>query len=384
MFKKILIAKRSEVALRVARTCKRLGIDAVALALEGDAQESVYTDGCDHVVRIDAKDEIPIESILNIVKEHAIDVVYPGYSSQQMVIELARALEAEGIPCVGMDPDVLAIIRDQARLRAIVEQAGVRVVPPDLVSTISVTRARSLAAFLAIDSHGNAAFLCDLETSVFKDDRKLIRESPSPHLNFSPDGESIREMMFDIGIRLARELGFCGLFSAELLRSPLGELWLSGIELGLPTLHAMVEMVTQLDLVDLQLRIAVGEKLSSDVLFLQPAGHTLGAQVLASSDEQRTINVEKVFFPHLPQRIARVESSVSAQSCVSVDDWPRLAKIVTHAPVRHQALLTLDRILAATTFPPLSTNISLLRSALHDEAFRAGQYDIGLAARVSG
>lgn len=436
MFERILIARRGEAAARVARTCKRIGLDVVGL--HSEAAESVHVDACDESFEVKAEHgRVRAEDVLAIAKQAKVDAVYPGYASHTAHVELARCLEAEGLPLIGVDPDVLAQVRDRLTLRELAARVDARFVPGFAAEKLSdaieiaesigypirllpplarfgvqhviaddeddlfkrwdemrlrlpegpvvverwFPRARSMEVLLAADSHGDVAALIEGETSIVRDGRGLVRECPSPELVFRHYGEAVREMMFDIGIRMARGLEHCGLLGVQMLLDEHARIYVRGARLGLPNLHAGFEMVTGLDLVEIQLRLASGEPLSDEVRHVQPSGHAIGAQLLAKGApaEARAQAVEALHFLTLPQRSARIEASVVAGATVPPDDWPRIAKLTCHAAIRHQSLLTLDRLLAISAAPPLETNKDEIRRVLQHGGFVAGQYDQSLA-----
>ncbi len=434
MFQRILIARRGEAAARVARTCKRLGIDVIGL--HSHPTESVHVDACDENFEVEAVNgTVPPETVLAIAKKAKVDAVYPGYASHTEHHELARCLEAEGIPFVGVDPDVLALVRDRIALRAVADAVDVRFLPGGSANVLSeaieiadeigypirlaprlarsgighrvvddeddlfkvwdvmrldvpegpivverwIPRSRSIEVLLAADSHGDVCALAEGETSIVRDGRGLVRECPSPELVFRGYGEAVREYMFDVGIRIARGLDHCGLLGVQMLLDEHARVFVRGARLGLPNLHAVFEMVTGLDLVELQLRCAAGEPLNDDVTLLQTTGHAIGAQLLGTDEASRTQIVEDLRFLTLPQSRARIEASVVPGAGVPPDDWPRIAKLTCHAAIRHQALLTLDRLLAISEAPPVTTNRDEIRKVLAHGAFVAGQYDQTLA-----
>lgn len=435
MFERVLIARRGEVAARVARTCKQLGVEAIAL--RSDATDSVHVRACDRACEVATEGgRVPAAEVLRCVRETGADAVFPGYASQRPGVELARLLEAEGVPFVGVDPDVLVTVGDRVALREVAERAEVRMVPggsPDglegaralaeelgypvvvkcaqassgvgrhvardadelpeawqraaeragqrrLVVEALLERARDVEMLVASDSHGHTLPLIEMETSILADGRGVIRECPSPELVFAGEGEALREMMVDIAIRMARELACAGVMSVQMLVTPDRRLHVRGARLGIPALHAVAERVIQMDLVALQLEVASGEALPEAVGFVQPHGHAVGAQILATDEAQRETAVESLVIPSDPR--ARLELSVGVGQPAPPDDWPRLAKVTTSAPVRREAILTLDRLLAGIHLDPLETNLALLRQVLQDETFRAGHYDLSLVDRL--
>ena len=437
MFAKVLIAKRGEVAARVARTCKRLGVDCVALY--SGLAEAVHVEACDEAFEVPAGAKVDVDALMKIVKDAGVDAVHPGYAGHSAgPMPLARALEGEGIPFIGIDPDVLASTADRTALREATERAGARVVPGGpaehpgdagaiaeqvgypvvikcaqagsgagqhvaddfdelddawakamaaagerkLVVEKHLPRARDLELLVVADTHGTVLPLYEMETSILMAGRGLIRECPSPELTLKADGESIREMMFDIALRVVGELDTAGLVGVQMLLSETGQLFVRGLRLGLPSFHSMVEMVTGLDLVALQLKVASGEALGPEVEYLQARGHAIGAQVLATDPDQREASVDEIILPSAPIGSFRFGLSVGRGYPVPADDWPRLAKLSAFAPVRHDSLHNLDRILAAVSFGQLSTNRDVLRKILQHESFRAGQYDLSFSKRI--
>ena len=309
----------------------------------------------------------------------------PGGSPDD--IDSARALAEEiGFPvvvkCAAASSGVgRHIARDPEDLPRAWEQAAARAGGRRLVLEALIERARDVEMLVASDSHGNTSPLIEMETSVLADGRGVLRECPSPELVFVNDGEALREMMVDIGIRVARELACVGVMSVQMLVTPQRRVYVRGARLGIPALHAVAERVLETDLVALQLGVASGDALPASVGFVQPRGHAVGAQILAMNEAQRASAVEELVIPSDPR--ARLELSVGKGQAAPPDDWPRLAKLTTSGPVRREAILTLDRLLAGVVIAPFATNISLLRRVLQDETFRTGHYDLALVDRLS-
>lgn len=442
MFERILVARRGEVAARVARTGKRL--ENQVLALHSLPGESVHVEACDAAYHVDAVDGvIPVETVVAKAKEAKVDAVYPGYASHSAYGALARALEAEGIPFVGIDPDVLEFVSDRLGLRSRAQELGLRAVPGELVADVAdgvaaadrlgfpvalrtpraggvelaivhdedelpkalegafatlqarvskgpvarrgnprlvverfVPRARRIDVLLIADAEGDIAALCERECSIADaSGTTLITECPSPELQLRNDGEALREMMYDQALRVGRSLDFEGLLSVRFLLDAAQEIHFEGATLGLPVMHGVMEMVTGLDLVALQLKTAAGEPLPEEVRCGELSGHAAAARVLAVDEEQRSTEATQVYFPSGSYGSLRVEPSIAEGVATPPDDWPRVVRATAAAPIRHQALLILDRTLAALRVPPLTTNVGELRKVLTHEQFRAGQYD---------
>ena len=430
MFSRILIARQSSAAFPVSRVCRRLGIETVGLYT---GPEQGYAESCDKSVQL--SEALSPESLVALAKEHEVDAVHPGFCDVAEDAAFARALEAEGITYIGLDPDALETVRSRTAFRACLERASAESIPsemandeneansigyrldyplailpdvgPDLILVEDedelseawakarslfgegplrverwLPRARTIEVLVAADSEGAVEPVTELETTLQHGGFVFLEESPSPALTFRIDGESIREMMFDIAIRVAKELGSVGLIRVEMVFTADGSLYTSGAELGLPSLHSVLESATGLDLLDLQLQLAAGAPLPDDVLVLQPSGHAIGARVVVTEDAHRSEAPTALRFPSAPQRSVVVEPSCAVGSAIPQDDGSILARVTSFAPIRHQAALTLDRLLAGSELAPHKTNVPLIRSVLLDEGFRAGCFDADSVRRL--
>ncbi|MBO6938966.1 MAG: ATP-grasp domain-containing protein [Deltaproteobacteria bacterium] len=429
MFSRIFIVRRGQAAIRVARTCKRLGITAVALrAPEGSG---LHIEACDISLEVDVTEGmLDVEQLVARAVENEIDAVHPGFGRHRQRDAIARALEQQGLPFVGQDADAAAALTDRTAFRALVEEVGGRVIPgsegavetlgqaslvaeeigypvvlgpaedgddpswtivddeDDLPAAFEklqgqgplavekwLPRARAVELIVAIDAEGEVAPICDREETLFAEGRSLIEECPSTAFVFRTDGQAIQEMAFDLALRIAKQVTSAGLLRVGLLVDEAGRLYVSHADLGLPALLTAAEMVTGLDLVGLEMQLAAGVPMPDEVLALQPSGHAISAQLMATGEADPEATATTMRFPAAPQRSVRVEQSVMEGFCIPPDDFPRLAKITAYAPIRHQAALTLDRMLAGSVVAPYPTNCDRLRSILNDESFRAGQYD---------
>ncbi len=434
MWNRILIARPGEVAARVARTCKRLGIAAIAVVGESRV-EGAHKDACDEVRTIAERPDGTLDpaEIVRVFREVEADAVYSGYGVDAWDRELAHALEAADVPFLGPDPDAVDLAFDRLALRKAAERAFVRMVPgaTDAIASLAdafaaadavgypvvlrpvghlaevaparfededelergfagyaekaagaplcleheIARARVLDVLVAADMHGEVLGLSETETTLSADGRHLVDESPSPELLMRGDGESIRLGMFDAAIRLAAELRTPGLVTVRFLLDPSARLFVAGVDLGLPLEHAVCEMVTGLALVGVQLAIAAGEPLPDEVHAVQPSGHAFGAVVALAPESGEPKPVRDIRFPPAPQRQVRVEPMVVEGQVPSAEHQGALCRVTTYAPIRHQALLTLDRMLAELDLSPLETTARRLRGILAQESYRAGQYD---------
>lgn len=187
--------------------------------------------------------------------------------------------------------------------------------------------------------------------------------------------------LFECARRLAAELRYAGLLEVRFQIDPSGLAWVSDVKIGLPRHHTLIEMVTRLDLVALQLQIASGEAIPPELEHLEPRGHALDASILALDQEEAVVSSYSV--APAPQGRVRATSSATVGLPLPADDRPLIAKLTTYEPIRHRALLSMDRMLAEMRAEPFTTNVPSLRRILSDYAFRAGQYDRGSVARFA-
>lgn len=369
MFQRLLIVERGECAVRIARTCKRLGIATVALRLASDPDEAPHVEACD-----DARPMPESASELaGVVAECSADAVHPGYVEAAGFELLRSAGELEAVAIVSRE-EGLAASTDRQQLTEAASQAGLRMVPDE-----GLDRPRRLDMLAVADGRGAAAAIGEMEHMVRSDGSTVLAEAPSPALLMSAEGDAIREAMAESSGRLLRELGVTGVATLAFQLDMHGRFWLQHVRPGLPSLHAPVELVTGVDLVELQLRVATGERLDPELERLQPSGHAFLARVEASRDPKEPMG--EMRWPPAPHGRLRVDPTVHVGQ---VPDTPLLLKMSTVAPVRHVAFLTMDRVLAATTLDPYPTNVEQLRALLANEAFRFGQYDVEYVERVAG
>lgn len=370
VFETVLILRRGEAATRIARSCRRMGITSVVVASK-DEPASRHVGAADRSIEVelDVTGAIPSEALPGILEEAGADAVHLGYQGQPQMWELASAAEKADLAVVGTDLDVLGALTDLTTVHAAAERAKVRTAS----ETDPPYRPRELGVLVAADSHGETVAIAEFDRSLSTSAHTLIHESPSPELFFRSDGEAFRMALFESARRLAAELRYAGLLVVRFQLDPDGLAWASGVTIGLPRQHTLIEMVTGVDLVGIQLRIASGEKIPEELAYLEPRGHALGASIVALDHVDDAVSSFSI--APAPQGRVRANASTTVDLPLPADDRPLIAKLTTYDPIRHRALLTMDRMLAEMRAEPFSTNIPDLRRILADYAFRAGQYD---------
>ena len=390
-----------------------------------------------------------VAAIVRAAKDSGCQAVHAGYGLFDQGPELARALERAGLVHVGPLPEVVVMLRDRAALRTAAEEAGLRVLAassralaapgedewaqamrdesgqlgfPLVIkpaygvqepATLTVIEdAEGLEVWIADrmkDDEGEAVVLerwverprhvevyvvgdgtdvvviGDVETSVRKDHRRVIAESPAPAIDCLHRGAAVRSAVWAASLDLARDLALRGVAAVHFLFDASGHFHFVGMRPGLAPEHALLEMCTSVDLVEVEVVLALGEGLPKQATSAEPTGHAVQARVEAALDprDQRPFagRTEDVRWPPAPTGRVRIEASVQSGSRVASHHDPLVATIATFAPTRHEAVLTLDRIVAETRIAPLTTNLRLLRRALNHESFRALTVDEGFLDR---
>lgn len=447
MFEKILVANRGEVAARVARTCRRIGADTVAVYADGD-EDAVHVQACDAAVRVGpasvAESYDSVRALIAAAKETGCQALHPGYGILEGDPTLASECEKNGIAFVGPPPELLVLCRDRVSVRNAAHDAGLRVlagserpirVPEDLRADAEAIgfplvvkpafglgephvlpvihseeeldeaiqriewdgstyyaerhcdRPRHVEVQIVGDGKGNAVAVGDVEVSVRKDHRRVLAESPAPAIDQLHRGDAVRSAIWAAAIDLALYLAFRGVGSAHFLLDSRGHFYFLGFHPLLQVEHAAIETCANLDLVEVQVRLANGEELPKEVVAAQPTGHAVLARIEAASDPRDgrpfAGKADDVRWPPAPSGKVRIETGIQPRTRIQPDHDPLVASITTFAPTRHEAILTLDRIIAETRIAPMITNLRLLRRALNHESFRASQVDEGFLDRVS-
>jgi acetyl/propionyl-CoA carboxylase alpha subunit len=355
-----------------------MGVESIVVAPK-DEPASRHIEAADRSIEVDFEEAkgIPIELLPAILEEAGADAAHLGYQGQPEMFELASAAEKADVAVVGTDLDVLGALTDPATIGTAAERAQVRTV----ADAENLVRPREIGVLVAADSHGETTAIAECDRSLSTAEHMIIHETPSPELLFRSDGEAFRMALFESARRLAAELRYAGLLEVRFHLDPSGLSWVSDVKIGLPRHHTLIEMTTRLDLVALQLRIASGEPIPQDLEGTEPRGHALDAAILALDQEDAVVSSYSV--APAPQGRVRATSSATVGLPLPADDRPLIAKLTTYAPIRHRALLSMDRMLAEMRAEPFSTNVQALRRILSDYAFRAGQYDTESALRFA-
>jgi acetyl-CoA/propionyl-CoA carboxylase biotin carboxyl carrier protein len=417
MFGSVVVANRGEIARRVIRTLHRLGVRSVAIYTDVDAGAQ-HVREADRAVRVSSY--LAIDEIV-AVGAHAL---HPGYGFLSENPALARACAEAGVVFVGPSPEAIELMGDKLRAKQVADAAGVPTVPtytpetvqyPVLVKAAAggggrgmrvvespdalddaiaaakreaaagfgddrvflerfLPRARHIEVQVIGDTHGNVVSLGERECSLQRRHQKVIEESPSPVV----DAE-LRRTLGEEAVALAKAAGYHGAGTVEFIADaddPSTHFFLE-MNARLQVEHPVTELVTGLDLVELQLRVAAGEALGVDVSM---TGHAIEARINAE-DAQFFPSAGPVVLASYPDGV-RVDAAVETGSVVGTDYDSMIAKVIAHGPDRATALARLDRALSETAILGLETNVGFLRTLLNREDVRAGKMDTGLIGRM--
>jgi acetyl/propionyl-CoA carboxylase alpha subunit len=456
-FEKVLVCNRGEIARRVIRTCKRLGIATVAIHSEADA-DAPHVSDADEAVNVGPappKDSyLAIDTIIAAVKKTGAQAVHPGYGFLSEKSAFARAVAEAGAVFIGPPPDVLDAFGDKMKARRVALSAGTSPVPgtdepiaidtpegiadakkvaanvgyPIVVKAVGggggigmqvvadeagieralktcsdrgkasfadarvyleryVAQPRHIEVQVFCDTHGQAFALGERECSVQRRHQKIVEESPSVAAFFRGEaGEARRQELFAAALRVVKKVGYVGAGTCEFIADDAGRLFFLEVNARLQVEHPVTEMVTGLDLVELQLRVAAGAKLP-DLSNVQRKGHAIEARIYAEDPSKGFIpkpgSIEELVWAggagEVQSATLRIESGVKAPSKITPYYDPMIAKVVAWGETRDGAISELDHALAGTTIAPATTNLAFLRKLLASDEFRAGTYDTKFA-----
>lgn len=406
----LLVANRGEIALRVFRTCRQLGIATVAVAAPDD-RGSLHARSADTTVEIAGYLD-PAEHV-RAAREAGAGAIHPGYGFLAENGDFAEAVEAAGIVWVGPPAAALRAGGDKLAAKRTAAAAGVPVLlsgDPDevgfpllvkataggggrgmrivrgreeLAEALAAARREAEAAFgdgelfcerylerprhveiqLLADTHGTVIALGERECSVQRRHQKVLEESPSPALD-----PELRARMCEAAVAFARAIGYRGAGTAEFVLDGRDFFFLE-LNARIQVEHPVTELVTGVDLVAEQLRIAAGLPVS---VVAQPSGHAVEARLYA--EDPRTFlpqagRVERLRFPGG----VRVDAGVEEGDDVGTGYDPLLAKLIAHGATRDEALDRLATALAGTDVAGVTTNLPFLRWLVAHPALRAGE-----------
>ncbi|PXY21028.1 acetyl-CoA carboxylase biotin carboxylase subunit [Prauserella muralis] len=441
MFDTVLVANRGEIAVRVIGTLRRLGIRSVAVYSDADA-DARHVREADTAVRLGpaeaARSYLSIPDVMRAAVESGAQAVHPGYGFLAENAGFAKACAEAGLVFVGPPASAIEAMGDKIRAKATVAAAGVPVVPgrsdvddvaaaaddvgypvllkpsaggggkgmrlvhdpAELADAVESAQREARSAFgddrllierfvttprhieiqVLADGHGNVIHLGERECSLQRRHQKIVEEAPSALLD-----AGTRARMGASAVEAARSVGYVGAGTVEFIVSAKdpGEFFFMEMNTRLQVEHPVTELVTGLDLVEWQLRVAAGEELTVRQQDVRLDGHAAEARVYAEDPARGFVPTGGTVLALAEPRGAhvRVDSGLREGTSVGSSYDPMLAKVVAWGPDRAAALHRLDRALAETAVLGVTTNVPFLRALVQDPDVRQGTLDTGLVER---
>jgi acetyl-CoA carboxylase biotin carboxylase subunit len=432
-FSKILIANRGEIAVRLIRACKELNIKTAAVYSEADAK-AMHARLADESVLIGPpaprESYLNIQRILDAAKTTGSGAIHPGYGFLSENAEFAQAVKDAGLVFIGPLPNAIQKMGNKIGARMIMHSAGVQAVPGyhgaadagfeeaagtigypvlvkaaaggggkgmrivrsggELAEAVAAAQREAAHAFgdgsvflekyienprhiefqVLADSYGNTVHLFERECSIQRRHQKIIEETPSPFLT-----PQLREQMGAAAVAAAKAVGYVNAGTVEFIVDESGNFYFLEMNTRLQVEHPITEMVTGIDLVKAQVRIAAGERLWFGQGELSQRGHAIECRVYAedpANDFLPSVGViEQAVEPNRPG--VRVDSGVTTGDEITIHYDPMIAKVIAHAESRRDAIQKMDAALAEYRLDGLTTNIPFLRAALQHPAFARGE-----------
>jgi acetyl-CoA/propionyl-CoA carboxylase biotin carboxyl carrier protein len=434
VFARVLIANRGEIARRVIRTLDRLGIGSVAVYTPADRRAPFVREA---QFAVEIASYLDIDAVVGACAQWDADALHPGYGFLSENPALARACVAAGVAFIGPPAEAGELMGDKLRAKHAAAMAGLPVVPsfsqsearaagddlyPLLVKAAAggggrgmrvverpadldgalesarreakagfgddrvfierfLPRARHLEVQVIADAHGNVVHLGERECSLQRRHQKVMEESPSPVV--SPE---LRAVLGEEAVALARAAGYVNAGTVEFIADfadPSDHYFLE-MNARLQVEHPVTELVTGLDLVELQLRVAAGEALPLTQPDVRLDGHAIEVRVTAEDAARDFLPAAGRVLAYARPRATpevRVDDGIERGSVVDTSFDSLLAKVVAYGDDRTQALGRLDHALAGFTVLGVTTTTRYLRGLLADDAVRAGELDTGLIDR---
>jgi acetyl-CoA carboxylase biotin carboxylase subunit len=438
MFKKIVIANRGEIAVRVIRACRELGVRSVAVYsdVDRDALHVRYADEAYHCGEPRASESyLRMDRILEIARESGAEAIHPGYGFLAENGDFADLCAAAGIAFVGPSGDVMRAMGDKVRARETMQKAGVPIVPgttkplsddeatrfaaeigfpvmvkataggggkgmrlvkqaSEMEQALKRARGEARASFgndalyvekfveqprhieiqILADRHGNTIHLFERECSVQRRHQKVIEEAPGNGI--TPE---LRERMGRAAVAAARAVDYVGAGTCEFLVDAKLDFYFLEMNTRVQVEHAITEAITGVDIVKTMIRAAAGEPLGIAQEDLRISGHAIEARIYAEDPEQNFApSPGKIIVYRPPDGIGvRVDSGVYQGANVTVFYDPMVGKLIAWGQDRREAIDRLRRALSEFVVKGIKTSIPFHQKVLRHPVFLAGRYDTG-------
>jgi propionyl-CoA carboxylase alpha chain len=434
---KVLIANRGEIALRIMRSAKEMGIATVAVFSEAD-RNAPFVRAADEAVCIgpppSKESYLAIDKLVNVCKDLNVDAVHPGYGFLSENGDFAKALGREGIIFIGPSPEAMHVMGDKLAAKEAVKKRGVPLVPgtkgavADLNEALAVARTirfpilikaaaggggkgmrivegegelkegleraisearnafgdgsvfmekyvegpRHIEVQVLADMHGNMVHVFERECSIQRRHQKVIEEAPSAVLT-----PGMRKKMGEAAVNVAKSVDYVGAGTVEFLLDANGDFYFMEMNTRLQVEHPVTEMISGLDLVKEQIKVARGEKLSFAQADLKIAGHAIEVRVYAEDPSNNFLPDIGTLTTYRPPQGpgVRVDDGFEEGMEVPIHYDPMIAKLIVHGATREEAVARMERAIDDYAISGVETTLPFCRFVMGHERFRSGNYD---------
>ena len=443
MFDKVLVANRGEIAVRILAACRELGLRTVVAYSDAD-RHSLPVRLADERVCIGpaapSESYLDVPRILTAAEISGADAIHPGYGFLAESHALAEVCEACRVTFIGPPPETIRTMGDKALARRVMRKAGIPILPgtesgvsgaeeaariaaeigypvllkasfggggrgmrivtaeselaPALASAASEAQAafgdaemyverylpsvRHVEVQVFADAHGATVYLGERDCSVQRRHQKLLEEAPAPGLT-----EATRKKLGEAAVKAAEAVGYRNAGTVEFLMDPDGNFFFSEMNVRIQVEHPVTEMVTGLDLVREQIRVAAGEPLSFSQESVQVAGASIECRINAEDSERFIPSPGTITSFHSPGGPGvRVDTAAYAGAVIPPYYDSLVAKLIVHGDDRPHAVARMRRALAEMEVEGIHTTLPLHRRIMESEEFLAGGFDTGFIGRL--
>lgn len=443
MIQKVLVANRGEIALRVIRACKELGLGTVAVHSVADA-EALHVRFADEAVCIGppsaSASYLNIPAIISAAEITGADAIHPGYGFLAENDEFAEVCERCGLKFIGPAASLMRLMGDKVQARKTMSEAGVPILPgsgvvdnekdlmeaaerigfplmikaaaggggrgmkivetqDQLLRCWGTARSEAKAAFndasvyleryvtnprhieiqVIADGQGNVVHLGDRECSIQRRHQKLVEEAPSAALS-----ADAREELGRIAVTAVKSIGYNSVGTLEFLMDRNGQCYFMEMNTRIQVEHTVTEMVTGIDLLQEQILVAAGQPLSFGQDQVKMNGHAIECRINAEDANTYAPSPGRITALHLPGGFGiRIDSALYSGYVVPPHYDSLIAKIVVHGPTRDAAISRLRRVLGEFVVEGIRTNVELFQRIVEFPDFAAGQLDTGFLERMA-
>lgn len=446
MFKKILIANRGEIAVRIIRACREMGIETVAVYSEVD-RDALHTEMADEAICIGparARDSyLNMQNIISATVLSGAEAIHPGFGFLSENSEFAEMCKACNITFIGPDSESIDKMGNKSRAREIMMEAGVPIVPGSNGAIASIEEGLELAegigypvlikasaggggrgirivrskdefakafetakteaksAFgddtmyvekfvenprhiefqILADNYGNTIYLGERDCSIQRRNQKVLEEAPSPVMS-----ETLRCEMGEVAVKAAKAVGYKNAGTIEFLFDKYGKYYFMEMNTRIQVEHPITEMVTGIDLIKEQIRIAAGERLNMSQEDIIISGHAIECRINAENPDQGfRPSPGKIQRIHIPGGLGvRLDSAAYQGYIIPPTYDSMIGKLIVHGKTREEAINRMKRALGEFVIDGIDTNIDFQFRILSNDVFESGNFDTGFVTKVLG